>query len=120
MIISIFVLIILAVFFIIVIKKQSLKNISHDIVTEKKDTLSLADIVAFFKKPEILEKIRLSKNYIAVAIKEQKNNNSISIILCIFDKDSSSVKMPLKRIETSKLSDDLISIFGDKDMIVLK
>lgn len=119
MIISIFVLIILAVFFIIVIKKKSLKNISYDIVTEKKELLSLTDVVSFFKQPEILEKIKQSNDNIAVALKEKKDENSFFIVLCIFSKDTTTVKYPLKRFEVSKLNEDLISVFGDKDMIIL-
>ena len=115
-------LLIIAVICVIVVsaKKNTLIALADGIETERMKELSLADIVSFFKQSEIMKELQSSEDLIAVALREKKDDGTNSVMVCIYDKRTSTVKKPLKRIVTDKLSDDLLSTFGNKDMIVLQ
>ena len=115
-------LIIIAVICVIVVavKKNGRNALADNIETERKAELSLADIVSFFKRPEVTKELKSSEDLIAVALLEKKDDGTNSVMVCLFDKKNSVVKQSLKRFVADKLSDDLLSTFGNKDMIVLQ
>lgn len=104
-------------------QQNIVKELHNKIDTTKVKNLTLEDVVSFFKQPKVLEKLQEDQNRIAVAIKEEIDDNSISVILCIYSQNDSTLVTPetaARRFEAEKLSEDLISIFGNKDMIVLQ
>ena len=115
-------LIIIAVICVIIaaVKKNSLNATADNIETEKKEELTLADIVSFFKRPEVMEELKSSEDLIAVAIREKKDDGTNSVMVCLYDKKNLTAKQSLKCFVADKLSDDLLSTFGNKDMIVLQ
>ena len=119
---AVLVLIIIAVICVIVagVKKNSQNALADGIETEKKAELSLADIVSYFKRPEITKELQRSQDLIAVALREKKDDGTNSVLVCLYDKKASTVAQPLKRFVADKLADDLLSTFGNKDMIVLQ
>ena len=115
-------LIIIAVICVIIaaVKKNGLNALADNIETEKKEELTLADIVTFFKRPEVTKELQSSEDLIAVALLEKKDDGTYSVVVCLYDKKTSTTKQSLKRFVADKLSDDLLSTFGNKDMIVLQ
>ena len=115
-------LIVIAVIFVIVaaVKKNGQNALADGIETERKAELSLADIVSFFKQPQILKELQSSEDLVGVALREKKDDGTTSVLVCLFDKKASTVKQSLKRFVADKLSDDLLSTFGNKDMLVLQ
>ena len=85
------------------------------------DILKMEDIIIFFKQKEVFDKLSSNKNFISVAIKENKKDY-YQIVLTIYDKskeevlniDNCALMFKAKDIDT-----DLKNAFGDKDMIVL-
>ena len=85
------------------------------------DILKMEDVIIFFKKKEVFDKLSSNKNFIAVAIKENKKDY-YQILCAIYDKskeevlnfDNCALMFKAKDIDT-----DLKNAFGDKDMIVL-
>lgn len=87
------------------------------------EILKIEDVIIFFKKKEIIEKLKSDSNLLAVAIKEQVKDK-YNIVLTLYDKSTDEVlnidncayalKFKAKDIDT-----DLKNAFGDKDMIVL-
>jgi len=84
------------------------------------ESLSLADVVRFFKRQEVAEKLKTSTNVIAVALKEKRMGGRVGVSLCTFDKVKNVVCEPLAVYDASRLDDSLLNAFGDKDMIVLQ
>lgn len=80
-----FVVIILVLVGMIIKKRRWLGIVVKDV-----DELRLADIVAFFKNPELLKMLHSSTDYLAVAIKE-KNKDRREVITCLFDKEKNKV-----------------------------
>ena len=115
-------LIIIAVICVIIaaVKKNSLNASADNIETEKKEELTLADIVSFFKRPEVTKKLKSSEDLIGVALREKKDDGTNSVTVCLYDKKNTAVRKSLKCFVADKLSDDLLSTFGNKDMIVLE
>ena len=89
--------------------------------TKEVDILKMEDVIRFFKKKEILDKLKSNNNFLAVAIKENKKDY-YQILCAIYDKskekvldiDNCALMFKAKDIDT-----DLKNAFGDKDMIVL-
>ncbi|CCY75941.1 hypothetical protein EPJ64_05575 [Brachyspira aalborgi] len=85
------------------------------------DILKMEDVIIFFKKKEILDKLKSNNNFLAVAIKENKKDY-YQILCAIYDKskekvldiDNCALMFKAKDIDI-----DLKNAFGDKDMIVL-
>ena len=72
-------ILLLALVAILVVKKKytqhswqqnAVKELPDSIENEKVTTLSLVDVLSFFKQPEILKRLQASQDLIAVAIKE--------------------------------------------------
>ena len=103
-----------------IVRRLSAKFASDGVETVCVESLSLVDVVSFFKKPDVIKKLQEDQNRIAVALKEKSDDGSVHILLCIYDKNSSSiVGEALKRFVARKLAADLKNVFGDKDMIVM-
>lgn len=101
----------------IIIKKRRWLGIDVKDVEE----LRFADIIAFFKNPELLEMLHSSPDYLAVAIKEKNKDRRDVITCCLFDKEKNKV-VEIERAcrwKAKSLSTDLEEEFGDKDMIIL-
>lgn len=89
--------------------------------TKEVDILKMEDVIIFFKKKEILDKLKSNNNLLAVAIKENKKDY-YQILCAIYDKskekvldiDNCALMFKAKDIDT-----DLKNAFGNKDMIVL-
>ena len=113
---------VLALIFVAVrfVKKNPAACGCSDVETIEKEVLSLAEVVSFFRQPEILKKLQESTNLIAVAVKEKQDDGKICVTLCLYLKDSSTLQMPLRRYVVSRLAEDLQNIFGDKDMLVVQ
>ena len=114
--------IIIAAVCVVIAKKNTSGANTWEIPTETREILSLTDVVSFFKQPDLIKLLKEDQNRIAVAIKEEAKEDSVIITLCIYSKESQKLIMQekAKRYKVSKLSDDLKSIFGEKDMIVLQ
>lgn len=118
--IAVIALVIIAIIAVVLVKKFSRSPYIVEIETEKRETLALSAVITFFKQPDVLAKLQASKDLTAVALREKRESGSCIITLCIYDKSASRLVLPLRRFEVSKLADDLSSLFGDKDMIVLQ
>ena len=85
------------------------------------DILKMEDVIRFFKNKEVFDKLSSNKNFISVAIKENKKDY-YNILCAIYDKskekvlgiDDYALMFKAKDIDT-----DLKNAFGDKNMIVL-
>lgn len=99
---------------------RRLKVAAKEIETKVVDILTLKDVISFFKQPDVLERIKASQDLIAVAMKENVKNGGVKVILCAFNKREDKVEFPLLQYKTNSLDVELISVFGEKDMIVLK
>lgn len=87
------------------------------------EILKIEDVIIFFKKKEIIEKLKSDSNLLAVAIKEQVKDK-YNIVLTLYDKSTDEVlnidncAYALK-FKAKDIDIDLKNAFGDKDMIVL-
>ena len=89
--------------------------------TKEVDILKMEDVIIFFKKKEILDKLKSNNNFLAVAIKENKKDY-YQILCAIYDKSKEKVLDIDNCALIFKAKDidiDLKNAFGDKDMIVL-
>ena len=89
--------------------------------TKEVDILKMEDVIRFFKKKEVFDKLKSNNNFLAVAIKENKKDY-YQILCAIYDKskekvldiDNCALMFKAKDIDI-----DLKNAFGNKDMIVL-
>ena len=115
--IGIIIVIGIVAFVIIKGKKKSI------IPTKDVEMLELAEILQFFKRPDILAKLKADSNLLAVAIKENSKNGTIHIVASLFNKEKEKIDSINKEAvawNAKKLDDRLIQLFGDRDMIILK
>lgn len=84
------------------------------------ERLSLSDVVKFFKQEKIVSKLAANEGDIAVALKEKSIGDWTRIALCVYNKQKSSVSEPLGLFDVKELDESLVTVFGDKDMLVLK
>ena len=85
------------------------------------ESLGMADVIKVFKKPEVLQKLKSNKTYIAVAIKETLDDGSAKIVATTFDNEKNKVvSTPFCAWKAKKLEADLLEAFGDKSMIILQ
>ena len=89
---------------------------------EKEDveTLKLEDVIAHFKREDVLAFLKAHNGVVAVAIKQQKDETNLQVVLCAFNKEENSIVQDCAKVFNAKaLDDDLSGAFGDKDMIVV-
>lgn len=85
------------------------------------EILKMEDVIIFFKKKEILDKLKSDNNLVAVAIKEKKEDK-YNIVLTLFDKVKEEVLADSDyglKFKAKDIDKDLKNAFGDKDMIIL-
>ena len=108
--------IVAAVILITIIVFISRKNKKISVETKEMDIINLSDVIQYFKRKEIITKLNENKNYIAVAIKEF-HDDKYTIVCAIFDKKSNNAS-PIFKMKSTKIDQDLIDTFGNKDMIL--
>jgi len=75
-------------------------------------------MVRFFKQPDVLKILKEDKNLLAVATKDDVAK---TVILACFDKEKNVILADnYKGYKYQTLSDDIIQMFGNKDMLVLQ
>ena len=84
------------------------------------DTVTLHDLVEFFKRPESICILKQSPDKIAVSIKEKIQTGRTNVILTLFDKTTNRIEQPLAVYSAKAVDPELLSLYGDKDMIVIK
>lgn len=80
------------------------------------DVISAETVIAFFKRPEVLQKLQQNKNLLAVAVREGNQN---IILLACFNKETGNVEDKFTVYQFNTMADDLKALFGDKPMIVI-
>lgn len=107
---------IIALFFII----KSLKTDNFETITQ--DSLSMKEVVTFFKGQEIFRELENNSNLKAVAIRKNINSGNIKITLALFDKTNDKIANTKhgKTYIVKNLDSDLEKAFGNKEMIVLQ
>jgi len=83
-------------------------------------------LIKWFKKDEILKKLKSKNNYIAIVIKDthplakniKTSKNKKTLIQCVFD-EKKNVIIDSQILECKNISIDIEEMFGDKDMVVL-
>ncbi|OBV28586.1 hypothetical protein BKN38_09855 [Helicobacter sp. CLO-3] len=88
----------------------------------KQESLSMREVVEFFKEPETLKSLQENKDLLAVVIREKKDDGKIQIVLTAFNESTNEMaSFPhTKSFLVEKIDEDLSASFGDKDMIVLQ
>ena len=89
---------------------------------ENVDTLKFEDVIAHFKREDVLAFLKARKDVVAVAVKQQKDGANLQVVLCAFDKDKNTIvqEPPCYKMYSAKALDaDLSGAFGDKEMVVL-
>ena len=89
--------------------------------TKEVEILKLEDVIIFFKKKEIFDKLKSNDNFLAVAIKENKKDY-YQIVCTIYDKSKEEVlnfDNCTLMFKAKDIDNDLKNAFGNKDMIVL-
>lgn len=110
--------ILIIVILIIVYRKRLNKGIN---IVEV-DLLTMEEIIKSFKRKEVMEILHNNDDFIAVVIKEYKEDY-YNIVCTLYDKAKDEVvgdfKFPLM-FKAKDINEDLKNAFSDKDMIVLK
>lgn len=89
------------------------------------DILKMEDVIIFFKKKEVFDKLVSDNNLMAVAIKETIKENKkdyYKITLTLYDEkteDILNIDNCILAFKAKDIDTDLKNAFGDKDMIVL-
>ena len=89
--------------------------------TKEVEILKMEDVIIFFKKKEIFDKLKSNDNFLAVAIKENKKDY-YQIVCTIYDKSKEEVlnfNNCTLMFKAKDIDNDLKNAFGNKDMIVL-
>ena len=89
--------------------------------TKEVDILKMEDVIIFFKKKEVFDKLSSNKNFIAVAIKENKKDY-YKITLTLYDEkteDILNIDNCILAFKAKDIDTDLKNAFGNNDMIVL-
>jgi hypothetical protein len=86
----------------------------------KVDRLGVEDVVGFFKRTESLGRLKVSPDKIAVALKDTHDDGRTLITLTLFDKATNEVEKPLAIYSVKDVDVQLLNLFGDKDMLVIK
>ncbi|WP_104706940.1 hypothetical protein [Helicobacter bizzozeronii] len=88
----------------------------------EQDTLSMKEVIAFFKEGEVMQSLKASNNMVAVAIQEKQSDGRLKIMLTPYDKQQNTIapNVPMKIYLVKRLDADLAKNFGDKDMLILQ
>lgn len=80
------------------------------------------NIVSFFKKPKIFNKLVYNNDLMAVSIKEKLNDGNFRVVNCLYDEiteDITDIETETIGIDAENLDNETKRQFGNKDMIVL-
>lgn len=83
----------------------------------------LSNVVAFFKDPNMLGRLKSNQNSIAVSIKEKLENGDYQVVNCLFDQQTCELIDPdvaAQVVTASDIDAEMAEKFGDKSMLVLK
>lgn len=119
---SVILIVLIAVAIIALFISKNKKLALPDVAPIAVDRITMELLISFFKKSDVLEKLKSDKKLIAVAIKEKSGDN-FNIVCCLFDTEKNEVASGenSRVVYTSKeLSEDVKEQFGDKDMLVLQ
>ncbi|WP_121756850.1 hypothetical protein [Helicobacter felis] len=88
----------------------------------EQETLSMKEVIAFFKEGEVMQSLKSNSNMVAVAIREKQIDGRLKITLTPYDKQQNTItpNAPIKIYLVKRLDEDLEKNFGDKDMLVLQ
>lgn len=86
------------------------------------DSLGINKIVEYFKNPRRMKLLQEDSKYMAIATKEEFGEELLQIACCIFDVSSNAVvnMNDIVVFQTRKLENDLDTLFGKKQMIILQ
>ncbi|MCL6591954.1 MAG: hypothetical protein K6U80_18645 [Firmicutes bacterium] len=96
---------------------------NHSSLKKEVDTLTLEEVIAWFKQPLIIKELRENKNLLAVGIKKPTQKPNLNITLCLYDTNKEQIfklKDTFITYNANQLSPDLQQMFGDKQMIVFQ
>ena len=89
------------------------KNTSKIIVV---DNIKLENVIRFFKRPYIRQKLQKNHKLLAVVV---KTGNNILTLAC-FDNTTKEIKSEFISYRFKTMDTDLSTQFGDEDMIILE
>ncbi|WP_104639116.1 hypothetical protein [Helicobacter bizzozeronii] len=91
-------------------------------VVIEQDTLSMKEVIAFFKEGEVMQSLKANNNMVAVAIQERQSDGRLKITLTPYDKQQNTIapNALMKIYLVKRLDEDLAKNFGDKDMLILQ
>lgn len=105
--------------FLFFFKRNAAKNYPN---IKELELLKMEDVIVFFRKKEVLEKLKSNENIIAVAIRENKKDY-YEILCTLYDqqkKEILNIDECSLIFKTKNIDKDLKNAFGDKDMIILQ
>jgi len=97
----------------------------------EQNTVAAKDIISWFKKPENANILKENSDFIALCIKGNETlkyvkdtnfgsqENKIDCVAAIFDSKKNEIVKGIL-FKCNQLNEDLLKLFGDKDMIVLQ
>lgn len=111
----------IAVIIIVSASSKNLEDWKNLVEAKEVEKLSFGEVVAFFKQADVSEKLKENEKYIAVAIKEKRDNNT-KIIACVFDQEKNNIADSKFAMawNAKSIDKDLQETFGEKDMITLQ
>lgn len=105
--------------FLFFFKRNAAKNYPN---IKELELLKMEDVIVFFRKKEVLEKLKSNENIIAVAIRENKKDY-YEILCTLYDQEKKEI-LNIDEcsliFKTKNIDKDLKNAFGDKDMIILQ
>lgn len=101
----------------IVIGREDSETSKFDTITQ--DSLSMREIIEFFKDEEILKELENNKNLTTIAVQQELISSDIKITLALFDNAKLNVYSK-KAIVVKNLDSELEQSFGGKNIIALQ
>lgn len=109
--------VLLLLLLIILILKERGKN---RIPKKSQKSISLKEVVDFFKQSPSAQRICNESNFMPVAVKKTLETGKWEIILTLFDAKKNEIASPFMIYEVEELGEDILEAFGDKDLVVFK
>ncbi|CCB80112.1 hypothetical protein HBZC1_11260 [Helicobacter bizzozeronii CIII-1] len=78
------------------------------------------NIVAWFKDPNRLQRLKQNKKVIATSIKERLDNGEYGVVNCLFNTATGEIEGEAEGIESEQVDEETQRKFGNNEMIVLK
>lgn len=92
------------------------------IETIEQDTITMKEVIGFFKQDVVLKVLQENSDFLAVAIREKIPNGRMQITLTLYDKSKGEIAdFPgAKAYIIKTLDTDLEQNFGEKDMLIFQ